>query len=71
MSISSRVASFLIFALLVITFTWTAPTLGAELSDTVVLVATPRLFASRTHTPKLSMPGGAPVLFQVHVGEVE
>jgi putative transcriptional regulator len=42
MSISSRVASFLIFALLVITFTWTAPTLGAELSDTVVLVATPQ-----------------------------
>ena len=40
MSISGRIAAFLI--LLAATFTWTAPTLGAQLPDTVVLVATPQ-----------------------------
>ena len=39
---SARVAAFVILALLVLTFTWTAPTLGAEMPDTVVLVAKPQ-----------------------------
>ena len=42
MSVSGRIAVFLMLSLLTITFAWTAPTLGAELPESVVLVATPQ-----------------------------
>jgi len=41
MSIPSRIAALLVLALLIVTFTWTAPTLGAEPPGAVVLVAKP------------------------------
>ena len=41
MSAAIRAAAFAILALLVLTFAWTAPTLGAEPPGTVVLVAKP------------------------------